>query len=303
MTIISYSKNFIFVRTRKTASTKAENLLRKIISKNDIATFAYPDLFNNYLDGDLEKTFYNNGKITFNLRNLPINFINFYKKILFSKKFVACPILDREFSNPHMSIVEINKRLKNSVFKKMVKVTTIRNPYDTIISAIFSKFCREHEFRNKEEINKMIKKYCKIFFKMNDVFRDENGNSLIDYFIKAEKFEDDFKLFLTKIGINQNNFDIKKKLNNRSNSNFFYLKHLHQVFKDQREKKFFNQQVLNLEELKKRFKKIPNAENIPSTIKPKTMLNFKKEDLTFENIDLINIHADFIFKLGLYNKM
>jgi len=303
VTIISYSKNFIFLRTRKTASTKAEHLLRKILSINDIATFVYVDLFYNYRDGDLEKTLYNNGKIIFNLGNIPGNFINFYKKLLFKKKFVRYPISDREFSHPHMNIIEIKKRLKNSVFKKMLKVTTIRNPYDTIISAIFSKFGKKHEFKNIEEVNIEIKKNCELFFKMNDIFRDENRNNLINHFIKAEKFEDDFKLFLTKIGINKNNFDFKKKINNKSNLNFFLIEHLDRLFEDQREKKFFNHKLLSLEELKIRYEKVPKFENDTDIIKRRSILNFKKEDLTLENIDLINYHADYIFKLGLYNKM
>ncbi len=211
MTMISYSKRFIYIRPRKTATSTTEFVLRNYISSpKDICS--YEPQFKNY--------YFNNGKYILNLRNLFENI----KIFLFNLKKNYYSIICREFDDPHMPAREIIKRIGLKNFRQYFIVSSIRNPYDMMISAVRQKYSKNSNI-NKDKLNEIIQNKAKIFFELNKVYFDKNNRNVVNFFIRVEKLDHDLNHFCKKI-LNVEDKHIKIPFLNKSKNKKFKIKDL-----------------------------------------------------------------------------
>lgn len=120
-------------------------------------------------------------------------------------------------THKHSTLHNYRQELEPSLFKNLFKFTTIRNPWDRMISYYFSphrqtsKWSREKfiEFVNKVSplrhftVSKSNFRTVRKFNKLRYRFKRpcKRLNAEIDYIMKFENLEDDFKTVCNKVGI------------------------------------------------------------------------------------------------------
>ena len=173
--IISHSKKFIFVKPRKCASETIERILSMNLDENDI-TF------------DDEKI--NLGSKMFLLENLKYNIKNFIGSIVFFNKKHFKKIYNYKYEHEHLSIKEIKELVDKNIFNNYLKISILRNPINTFLSA-----CNERYSVDNISLNDKVYKYAKKFLEVNQVYLIK-GVPEIDFLIRYEKINDDFQVLL-----------------------------------------------------------------------------------------------------------
>ncbi|MHA1284823.1 MAG: sulfotransferase family 2 domain-containing protein [Promethearchaeota archaeon] len=223
MVIISHKHKFIYIKTRKTASTSIQVLLEKYCGKDDVITpilepttkegFQYNKRARNY-KGILcilkiikyrIKIFLLTFKFKTFLTNFRSNVFNFSLK-KFNKKKI------REFFGrftSHMSARQVKLKLGNTLWNEYFKFTFERNPWDKLISwyhhrnpgLSFKEWLIKAEISLREHpIN-----YPLYFI---------NGKIAVNFIGKYEKLKDDLSYIFKKLKLPMENLP-KEKTNYR----------------------------------------------------------------------------------------
>ncbi len=203
-------KNLIFIHIPKNAGISVEYTLNDIYFKNE------------------------NNKLYFNfIENMPaiIKYLYFYVfilRIIINLIVYQINPLDNfnigikyDTLSMHFSARQYKKFLNNDNYNKCIKFTIIRNPYNRTLSMYYyitPKFLQSKKNFIKFLLNIKNKKLKNNWFNTQHSYVvDENGNNIVDYYIRFENLQNDWYLFckkynityrkLVKINSNKNNIE------------------------------------------------------------------------------------------------
>ncbi|MHA1195488.1 MAG: sulfotransferase family 2 domain-containing protein [Promethearchaeota archaeon] len=209
MVIISHKHKFIYIKTRKTASTSIQVFLEKFCGKDDILTpinkpttkegFLYNQKARNYkgITSLLNiikyriKFFILTFKFKTFILNLKKKFYNFSLK-KFNKKNI------REFFGrftSHMSARQVKLKLGNTIWNEYFKFTFERNPWDKLISWFYHQN-PELSFKDWLSNSKISLKGHPINYPLYTI----NGKIAVDFLGKYERLNKDLAFILKKLG-------------------------------------------------------------------------------------------------------
>ena len=230
MTIISYNKNFIFVKSRKTGGTSMEVSLSKFCGAEDIISpigpfgederesrkFLGPQ---NYINKKKPK------KLNFALfKNLISSFIQLLpltKKIFkfkFPPKLSFGPLfIENYITDSHSSLKSIKKVLNKHFYDNSFKFTIVRNPYDQFLSFYHWEIFRGRTDYNESIYDFTIKNVYYFFNLEKSILLDDNGKLDYDLIIKYENLEKDVKILNKRLGFNEDIYEILKGVKAKAN--------------------------------------------------------------------------------------
>lgn len=183
--IVSFPRQFIFIKTSKTAGTSLEIALSKYAAAEDILTpisaedevtrrkLGYPGP-QNYLapPGLLQKL---------RLKEPEMKFFN------------------------HMRAAQIRETLGRELFDRYLKVAVVRNPYDMVVSRYFWSH-RKDPKASPAQFREWLSSRPKGLLK-NRKITHIDGKSAVDFVIRFENFREDIPAFARKVGLPETLFD------------------------------------------------------------------------------------------------
>jgi hypothetical protein len=198
--IISHSKKFIFIKTKKTAGSSLEMALSRYCDDDDVLTpLCGPD--------EVER----------------LNFAGVgarnYAKPFFeqsSEQKLKSLLSKREYPvySEHMPAVEIIRRLGQERWNEYFKFTIVRNPYDRCVSRFFWTLNRGSKQPGKWGVDTLSK-----FVRYFPEYVNENWNLytvgdeiLVDYAVRYEHLESDLAHVSERIGLIGNLAEDMRKL-------------------------------------------------------------------------------------------
>lgn len=201
MTIVSYSRKFVFVKTRKVAGTSVEGLLRRVCGAEDVVTPVTPIDDAVLIAEGLVPRNYTKDDTTAEQR--------YVKTIEEGDHLAAMTLLkgiNYRFKN-HMTAKQIRSRLADSFWSEAFKFTIERHPYSYVLSA--SGFSTqtynrgESEIFGDDELRRRVDIYLSKENPKNDNFRsylDDEGRVCVDFIARYENLLDDLEHCLAVIG-------------------------------------------------------------------------------------------------------
>lgn len=260
--ILNHKYKFIFIKTKKTASTSLEIVLSKLCGKKDIITPVSEITwtgkirrFEKNTEEDLRNKIQTlkpqnfKGGLIFELLFLLKQFFHFYSKKIFISLFFntenkVFKAKRRYKYDQHMEIAELKKYLSNDVFKNYLKFAVVRNPYDQIISDFYDQSYRPEHIKYKN-FDEFLDKRAKYFFYKNKRKFTIDNKIMLDDVIKYESLEFDLKRIFRKLkikdktiiknlkkikahgglrkkGMNKKKLNIKQKKKIRTAAKFFF---------------------------------------------------------------------------------
>lgn len=203
MAIISFSRRFIFLKTRKVAGTSVEALIRPYLGDDDVVPAVTP-----------RDEFYCASKGAFS-RNYLVNSDNeaMYTGLVLEGRFdEAAKFLQscKKLASSHMSFFQIQKLLERKGFSTddFWVFTIDRHPYDWLLSTIlydnslYNKTGDALSKRNLDDVNRSAKSYLSrpdIEKKLNWCMYTKNDRLLVDQVLKYETLREDMSEVLITI--------------------------------------------------------------------------------------------------------
>ncbi len=227
--ILCHKYKFIFVKTKKTASTSIELLLSKICGKKDIITpvseltwLGNIRRFEKVTEEDLREVIkakppqnYKGSKF-FELRYFFIQFSRFYINKFFSilrsgTKNKVFKKKRRYKYDQHMEISEVKKYINDDIYKEYYKFAVVRDPYDQAISDFYDQSSRPEHIQYKSFDDYLDKRVKYFFYKNKRKFIINNKNEL-NGIIKYESLQNDLKKIFRLLNVKNKNIfkDLKK---------------------------------------------------------------------------------------------
>lgn len=120
---------------------------------------------------------------------------------------------DRFNTHKHSSLQEYSKQIEEETFGKLFKFTCVRNPWDRMISLFFSPHRGPRSWDRKQFI-KLVKRAHSVKFYISlskGIFTRSTTFDNIDYFIRFENLNEDFKNACAQIGIPWKELPIRNK--------------------------------------------------------------------------------------------
>jgi len=219
MVIISHKHQFIYIKTRKTASTSIQVLLEKYCGKDDILTplhkpttqegFLYNKKARNYkgiislikilkyqIKSQIQyKSLIN---ITSSLKSL-----NKYKLRLFISRFVS-----------HMSAEKVKIKVGTHIWNNYFKFTFERNPWDKAVSSYYRR-------QPKLPFNEWVKTFSLNLRSqpLNFPLYSINGKNSLDFVGKYENLHGDLKIIFEKLNLPLKNLP-QERVSGRNKDNY-----------------------------------------------------------------------------------
>ncbi|MFW6285888.1 MAG: hypothetical protein ACOC16_01830 [Nanoarchaeota archaeon] len=215
--IISHKHKFIFVKPTKVAGTSVEINLSKQCGKNDIITKI--DSFNDRSDSTKYKIYHRN--------------------------------ISEDLSE-HLKPQEIKKIVGNRIWDEYYKIGIVRNPWDQIVSRYFyDKYFTSNNLQNQISFFQKIKRnlfklksYLDLFCRMTNInlllnfnrcilffnkewsnyayYFDKKGNRILDYYIRFENLEEDYKELCKILKIDYEKLPLTKNKQRTSKKHYSY---------------------------------------------------------------------------------
>lgn len=228
--ILCHKYKFIFLKTKKTASTSIELLLSKICGKNDIITpvseltwLGNLRRFEKVTEEDLREIIKAKppqnykGSIFFEIEFFLIQFFRFYVNKFFSilKSGTKNKVFKKKRRykyDQHMEISELKKYISDNVYDEYYKFAVVRDPYDQAISDFYDQISRPEHIKYKNFDDYLDKRVNYFFYKNKRKFTINNKNEL-NGIIKYESLQNDLKKIFKLLNIkNKTIFNDLKKI-------------------------------------------------------------------------------------------
>jgi len=189
--MISTTKNFLFIHVPKTGGNSVQNILKKY---SDDKIIAYKD----YQDG-IER---------FEIEN------------------------DKYKVTKHSTLLEYKQALEPNIYKNMFKIATLRNPWEMVVSYYFSPHRGSINWDRTSFINllkniKPLRYYITTNQKgsfLGDYFKNsflKKIDNEIDFLLRFERLNDDFKRLCKFIGIPEYNLPVRNKSDRKHYSKYY----------------------------------------------------------------------------------
>lgn len=201
MTVISYDRSFVFVKTRKVAGTSIEGLLRTLCGPYDVVPPVTP-----IDEAQLQAA----GHKARNFAKDPSDEDALNALIAAGDTAGAMDLLanmETVFNN-HMSAVRISRLLPMEFWKSAFKFTVDRHPYSFIASAVNFKAksynagtirkMSPREF--SDALQAVIDRGRLSSLRNSLMYADKNDNLLVDFVVRYEHLKEDLGHCLKKIG-------------------------------------------------------------------------------------------------------
>jgi len=227
--ILSHKHKFIYFKTLKTGSSAIEILLSLFCkNENDIITRIDPEsdsIRRDFGIKNLNDSIINKNGIE--LKNLYHNLKQFVKYTPFIKHIYPYkdPINFKKIFKEdiiyysHYPAIKF-KRLYPEVFKEYYKISSVRNPYDQIISYYFFK---KKNKKNYYDFKSFLEKYSSRFFKRNLHIFTYRREIIVDKLIYYENLEKDLSFLKDKLNLDEDlnslikNFKVKTTFTKKNN--------------------------------------------------------------------------------------
>ena len=228
--ILSHKHKFIYFKTLKTGSSAIEILLSLFFkNENDIITRIDPESDNirkklgiSHLNDSIVK------KNEIEFKNLFHNFKQFIKYIPYLE-YIYSYKDPTNFKNifkediiyySHYPAIKF-KRLYPKIFEEYYKITSVRNPYDQIISYYFFK---KRNKKNFYDFKSFLEKYSSRFFKRNLYIFTYRKEIIVDKILYYENLENDLLFLKDKLKLDKDLHklikDFRVKTNFKKKNNF-----------------------------------------------------------------------------------
>ncbi len=221
MTIISYSKNFIFVKTNKTAGTSLEIALSKFCNDKDIISQIGNDekirsrlgyrSAQNY-KGKLSKKI-NLGFFIDPFRWLLLKTpLNRFLNLRYAPSIFNAFLIENNVVEEHLSISKIQKIVGEKFYKNSKKITIVRDPYTQILSYYHWQLFR-NKISHQTSIYEFVKKESEFFFNNEiSLLKNLKGKINFDLIIKYEEIDKGVNTIPKIVDIKDNIYDIFKNI-------------------------------------------------------------------------------------------
>jgi len=230
MTIISYNKNFIFIKSRKTAGTSMEIALSKFCGAEDVIApigpfgederksrkFLGPQNYINKKKPKKLNTALFRNFIASLIKSLPL--VKKIFKFNYSPNFILRPLfIENRIATEHGSLKLLKKTLDNHFYDNSFKFTIVRNPYDQFLSQYHWQIYRK-KFDPNKSIYDFTKNNAYYFFNLErSILLDDKGKLNYDLIIKYENLEKDLKILNKRLGLNEDIYEIFKGIKTKAN--------------------------------------------------------------------------------------
>ena len=225
MTIISYSKNFIFVKTNKTAGTSLEIVLSKYCNDKDVigqigndekirSELGYRTAQNH--KGKLSKKinlgFFIDPFLWLILKTPLKRFLH----LRYSPSIFSPLVAENNLVEEHFSMSKIQKLVGEKFYENSKKITIVRNPYTQILSYYHWQFFR-NKISPKTTIYEFVKKESEFFFNNEiSLLKNLNGRVNFDLIIKCEEIHEGINKLSKMIDIKDDVYNIFKNIKAKS---------------------------------------------------------------------------------------
>lgn len=195
--IVSHSRKFIFLKTRKTAGTSLEIALSKYCGPEDV--LATLDV-----DEALRKEISGRGKQNYARRFRELSPIQMYRYLRRGQEVVLFP--------EHMTAVAAMKRLGTEVWNSYFKFTIVRNPFDRMLSRFFWSMKARPDLRADWHIETLEQflRYRAEFANENWLIYTRADEILVDDVVRYENLESDLARISPRLGLEHNIYDDMK---------------------------------------------------------------------------------------------
>ncbi|MBC6498002.1 MAG: sulfotransferase family 2 domain-containing protein [Alphaproteobacteria bacterium GM7ARS4] len=192
MVIISFKHRFIFIKPTKVAGTSLEVALSRFCGKDDVMS-----RFREEESNQLRARFY-----PYPVRNT-IELVKHGEKC--TSKLVV-----------HGSVHQLRSFLGNDVFRRFLKISVIRNPYDWVVSLYA---WRAHKRRCGPSRETSVSLFRRWFLENieDELYRQERRYATlkhpydaVDFMIRFEHFEEDLTALSQRLGLTENIYDTFK---------------------------------------------------------------------------------------------
>lgn len=168
--LISHKKEFIFIKTQKTAGTSVESFFEK------------------YCMPDGEWTF-SQGRAEYDTSTGIIGYRGPDAKII------------KPYWCNHLDAKTIKSRVRDEIWEKYFKFTVIRNPYDRIVS-LFCHVKRKEQFKDKNEFISQFRSFVQVPHLQSDRgMYTINDKLAVDYVIRFEDLRNGIHEVCNKLAI------------------------------------------------------------------------------------------------------
>lgn len=181
--IVSISKKFIFIKTRKCGGTSIQNTLLPYCDKNDFVTLGFDNLITKRISPIEEFS-----KLSDVRKRLKIDTSDYYKF-----GFVR---------NPYSIVL--------SRYFYQIKMGRIKGPTN---KENFNLWCKDVYFKGGLNHNFMSDKYSNFLF-------DIHNEPIVDFIGKLENLEEDFKVVKTKLNLDTNLTVRKDNISNNNKTHY-----------------------------------------------------------------------------------
>jgi hypothetical protein len=176
--IVSYSRNFIFIKTKKTAGSTVEAVLATGCVKSDIVTFPSAK----YVGMDPNKL---GTEASADVEDEEVEGKRQGKK-------------RGDFFN-HMMAEEISRRIDPAFWNAALKITVERHPYEKAVSQAYFRIGKKDRYTSDfpAYLDKVVRTGDYLGFKRWSI----DGKSVIDEFIRQENLKDDVARIGQRLGM------------------------------------------------------------------------------------------------------